>query len=108
MTSEDRVVWKAPHALCEASKATIAQRPPRGPGDGDRDDEKPMGDPPDEDETDDPNDEDEGEGDEPPLYGGPHAHRHFHQRECGPGTQPAVNASAAHPPAGASPAGPWP
>jgi hypothetical protein len=42
-------------------------RPPRGPGDGEDDDELPMGDPPDDDETDDPDDEDEGEEDDEPL-----------------------------------------
>ena len=71
MTSEAGVASKAPHARSETSRCRIAQRPPRGPGDGDRDDEKPIGDPPDEDETDDPDDEDEGEGDEPPLHGDP-------------------------------------
>ena len=44
-------------------------RPPRGPGDGEEDDELPMGDPPDEDDTDDPDDEDEGEEDDEPLHG---------------------------------------
>ena len=44
-------------------------RPPRGPGDGEEDNELPMGDPPDDDETDDPSDEDEGEEDDEPLRG---------------------------------------
>lgn len=45
-------------------------RPPRGPGDGEEDNELPMGDPPDDEETDDPSDEDEGEEDDKPLHGG--------------------------------------
>jgi hypothetical protein len=49
-------------------------RPPRGPGDGEEDDELPMGDPPDEDDTDDPDDEDEGEEDDEPLHGAPPMH----------------------------------
>ncbi len=44
-------------------------RPPRGPGEGEPDQDRPIGDPPDEDETDDPDDEDEDEDeeDEEPL-----------------------------------------
>jgi hypothetical protein len=48
--------------------AIAMPRPPHGPGDGDDDQELPIGDPPDDDETDDPDDEDEGEEDEDPLY----------------------------------------
>lgn len=48
--------------------AIAMPRPPHGPGDGEEDQELPIGDPPDDDETDDPDDEDEGEEDDDPLY----------------------------------------
>lgn len=58
------LVSPKPPSRCEA-----IPRPPHGPGDGEEDNEMPIGDPPDDDETDDPDDEDEGEEDDEPLNG---------------------------------------
>lgn len=56
-------------SIMQRARNLAMPRPPRGPGDGEGDNELPMGDPPDDDETDDPNDEDEGEEDDEPLHG---------------------------------------
>lgn len=59
--------------------AIAMPRPPHGPGDGEEDQELPIGDPPDDDETDDPDDEDEGEEDDDPLYSSASLRRGAHE-----------------------------
>ena len=56
-------------SLGQEEEVQAMPRPPRGPGDGEEENELPMGDPPDDDETDDPDDEDEGEEDDEPMHG---------------------------------------
>ena len=55
--------------LTQDAEVQAMPRPPRGPGDGEEENELPMGDPPDDDETGDPDDEDEGEEDDEPMNG---------------------------------------
>ncbi len=63
--------------IMQRAHVAALPRPPRGPGDGEEDNELPMGDPPDDDETDDPSDEDEGEQDDEPIRGAPAARFHL-------------------------------